>query len=164
MQIIRIYEGLDMKYFLQDKDNIIISHSNIEVLDKEIKNIEISEADYQMYLETPERLYILNHNLYIMTDTEWEKYLEEQEKERILNLKCTKRVLALCLQQLGISYTQLKELIATNEQAQLEWDLCVELERSNPLLDIMGQQLGLSPEQIDNIFKFANGEIESLEV
>ena len=79
-------------------------------------------------------------------------------------LKCTKRVLALCLQKFGISYTQLKELIATNEQAQLEWDLCVELERSNPLLDIMGKQLNITPEQIDNIFKFANGEIESLEV
>ena len=89
---------------------------------------------------------------------------EQEEKERILNLKCTKRVLALCLQQFGISYTQLKELIATNEQAQLEWDLCVELERSNPLLDIMGKQLNITPEQIDNIFKFANGEIESLEV
>lgn len=89
---------------------------------------------------------------------------DKLEEERISNLKCTKRVLALMLQQLGISYTQLKELIATNEQAQLEWDLCVELERSNPLLDIMGQQLGITPEQIDNIFKFANGEIESLEV
>lgn len=89
---------------------------------------------------------------------------EEKERERISHLKCTKRVLALMLQQLGISYNQLKELIATNEQAQLEWDLCVELERCNPLLDIMGAQLGLSPEQIDIMFKYANGEVESLEV
>lgn len=89
---------------------------------------------------------------------------EAREKERVSHLKCTKRVLALMLQQLGISYNQLKELIATNEQAQLEWDLCVELERCNPLLDIMGAQLGLSPEQIDIMFKYANGEVESLEV
>lgn len=89
---------------------------------------------------------------------------EEIEKEYISHLKCTKRVLALMLQQLGISYSQLKALIATSEQAQLEWDLCVELERCNPLLDIFGEQLGISPEQIDQMFKYANGWVDTLEV
>lgn len=93
-----------------------------------------------------------------------EKEKEEREKERISRLKCTKRVLALMLQQMGISYTRLKNLIATNEQAQLEWDLCIELERSNPLLDIMGAQLGITPEQLDTMFKYANGEVDALEV
>ena len=63
------------------------------------------------------------------------------------------------LQELGITYTMLKELIATNEQAQLEWDLCVELERKNPLLDVMALQLGITAEQLDGLFKYANGEI-----
>jgi hypothetical protein len=71
-------------------------------------------------------------------------------------------VLALILQQMGVSYAQLKNLIATNEQAQLEWELCVELERSNPLLDIMGKQLGITPEQLDIMFKYANGEVDKL--
>ena len=84
---------------------------------------------------------------------------ELEEKERIAKLTCTKRVFALMLQELGISYTMLKELIATNEQAQLEWDLCVELERGNPLIDVFGQQLGITSEQIDGLFKYANGEI-----
>ena len=89
-------------------------------------------------------------------------YAEEQaqkEKERIAKLTCTKRVFALMLQELGISYTMLKELIATNEQAQLEWDLCVELERKNPLLDVMAAQLGITAEQLDGLFRYANGEI-----
>lgn len=94
--------------------------------------------------------------------TEEEK--EEIEKERISHLKCTKRVLALMLQELGISYSTLKSLIDSNEQAQLEWDLCIELERKNPLLDIFGAQLGFSPEQIDQMFKYANGEVDTLEV
>ena len=68
------------------------------------------------------------------------------------------------LQELGITYTALKELIATNEQAQLEWDLCIELERCNPLLDIMGAKLGISHEQLDQMFKYANGEVDTLEV
>ena len=63
------------------------------------------------------------------------------------------------LGELGISYTQLKELIASNEQAQLEWDLCVELERGNALLDIMARQLNIMPQQLDDLFKCANGEL-----
>lgn len=98
-----------------------------------------------------------------VTNTEeYKKKKEAEEKERISHLKCTKRVLALMLQQIGISYTRLKNLIATNEQAQLEWDLCIELERSNPLLDIMGTQLDITPEQLDIMFKYANGEVDRL--
>ena len=89
--------------------------------------------------------------------TEEEK--EQQERIRISHLHCTKRVLALILQQLGVHYSRLKALIDSNEQAQLEWDLCVELERSNPLLDILGAELGISSKTIDKIFKYANGEI-----
>ena len=89
--------------------------------------------------------------------TEEQKELEE--RERIAKLTCTKRVFALMLQELGISYGMLKQLIATNEQAQLEWDLCVELQRSNPLLDVMALQLGITAEQLDGLFRYANGEI-----
>lgn len=46
----------------------------------------------------------------------------------------------------------------TDERAQLEWDLCVELERSNPLLDTMAAKVNISPQQLDYIFKAANGE------
>lgn len=95
-------------------------------------------------------------------------YEQEQalkEHERVGHLKCTKRVLALILEQLGFSYANtIKPLIESSPQASLEWELCVELERSNPLLDIFGLQLGITPEQIDNIFKYANGELDTLEV
>lgn len=95
-----------------------------------------------------------------ITDTEEYKAEQElKERERIAHLTCTKRVFALMLQELGITYTMLKELIATNEQAQLEWDLCVELERKNPLLDVMALQLGVTSEQLDGLFRYANGEI-----
>jgi len=85
--------------------------------------------------------------------------IELQEQERIGNLQVTKRVFALGLQELGITYSQIKALVATSEQAQLEWDLCVELQRKNPLLDVMGAQLGVTPKMIDDIFLKANGEI-----
>ena len=103
--------------------------------------------------------YILDGEEYVLKDEAWEERQALIEQERIGNLKCTKRVFALMLQELGVSYTQLKELIATNEQAQLEWDLCVELERKNPLLDIMALQLNITPAQLDGLFRYANNEI-----
>ena len=85
---------------------------------------------------------------------------EQEEKERINNLTCTKRVFALMLQEVGIDYiTQLKPLIESNPQAQLEWELCVELQRGNPLLDVMAAELNITGEHLDLIFKFANNEI-----
>jgi hypothetical protein len=103
--------------------------------------------------------YVLDGEEYVLKDEAWEEKQALIEQERIGNLKCTKRVFALMLQELGVSYTQLKELIATNEQAQLEWDLCVELERKNPLLDIMALQLNITPAQLDGLFRYANNEI-----
>ena len=122
---------------------------------KEILGITMEEYNLEPY-----RLILVDDTL--IPNPNYKKEKEEKEKERISHLKCTKRVLALMLQQMGISYTQLKNLIATNEQAQLEWELCVELERSNPLLDIMGEQLGITPEQLDIMFKYANGEVDTL--
>lgn len=114
--------------------------------------------------ETETALYALEANEIIVDgepviDPDYEAKQAQAEAERVAKLTCTKRVFALMLQELGISYAQLKELIATNEQAQLEWDLCIELERSNPLLDIMALQLGITSVQLDGLFKYANGEI-----
>ena len=95
----------------------------------------------------------------LVLNPDYTNILIQREIDRVANLRCTKRVLALVLKELGVSYANLQALIATNEDAQLEWDLCVELERSNPLLDILGAQLGLTPTTIDKIFKYANGEI-----
>ena len=103
--------------------------------------------------------YIVDKLGYLVPNPNYEEQKKKQEEERISRLTCTKRVLALVLKELGVSYANLQALIATSEDAQLEWDLCVELERSNPLLDILGAELGISPTTIDKIFKYANGEI-----
>ena len=95
----------------------------------------------------------------LVLNPDYTNILIQREIDRVANLRCTKRVLALVLKELGVSYANLQALIATNEDAQLEWDLCVELERSNPLLDVLGAQLGISSTTIDKIFKYANGEI-----
>lgn len=94
----------------------------------------------------------------LVKNPNYEEEQAQKEKERIKMLSCTKRDFALLLQEYGVSYTQLKTLVASSEQAQLEWDLCERLYRFNPLLDVMAGQLGITSEQLDMIFKTANGE------
>ena len=168
-----------MKYYgLVDIENL--SYGFVEEADERItdKFIEITEEYHQQLLDEAstgleivsdnKTVFTAKPNLYFINSQGlWEKKNEEdyeaeqelKERERVNKLTCTKRVFALMLQELGITYSQLKELIASNEQAQLEWDLCVELERGNPLLDVMASQLGITSEQLDGLFKYANGEI-----
>lgn len=103
---------------------------------------------------------IINGVFTDITDTpEYIAKKEQEEKERIGNLTCTKRVLVLMLQEYGVDYFEdIKPLIDANPQAQIEWDLCVQLQRNNQLLDTMGAQLDITPLQLDMLFKTANGE------
>ena len=98
----------------------------------------------------------------------WKQTEEEKqtkEKERIKSLTMTKRNFAIALRDyFQIPYQTLKQTIARSDDAQLEWDLCVELHRNNPLLDIMAGQMGITPKQLDYIFQKANGEDVEIEV
>lgn len=131
---------------------------------KPVVEVERPETNRMYHIEYSETDNVIIESIvFDETQEEADEREAQAERERIGNLQVTKRVFMLALQQLGITYTQLKELIATNEQAQMEWDLCVELQRKNPLLDTMAAQLGISSEILDYIFKVANGEIQESE-
>lgn len=124
--------------------------------------IAITEAQANKIIEDPFYYIVDKGELVINPDYAEQKQAKEQT--RISHLKCTKRVFVLMLEQLGFDYfEQIEPLINANRQAKLEWELCIELERANPLLDLMGEQLNVTPGQIDNLFKYANGEIEESE-
>lgn len=146
-----------MTYYIFIQDEKLNGCGQCRQLTDGVTNLEVDESLYNAYAENPE-MYIWD-GYEVIIDPEWEAKQAQKEKERIAKLTCTKRVFALMLQELGITYTMLKQLIATNEQAQLEWDLCVELERQNPLLDVMALQLGITAEQLDGLFRYANGEL-----
>lgn len=126
--------------------------------------IFVADDVYVNYLSDCDRYKIVDHKVIDIIDTEEYKEIKRlKEKERVANLKCTKRVLVLMLEEIGKDYFKdILPLIEANRQAKLEWELCVELERKNPLLNIIGAKLNISPEQIDLLFKYANGEVSSL--
>lgn len=138
------------------EDNEIIGVGSAECLTESVLSIPVSSDIYAAWKADNDK--VIYDGTDIILNPDYEEVKRQKEKERIGNLTMTKRVFALGLQQLGITYAQLKALIATSEQAQLEWDLCVELQRKNPLLDVMAAQMGITSEQLDNMFKQANGE------
>jgi len=150
----QIEEENIISYYLFIENDVINGRGTCKRVDDKVINFEVSEEiynDFEKYMYKDGEI-VLNPN--------YEQEQKQKERERINKLTCTKRVFALMLQELGIDYlTMLKPLIESNPQAQLEWDLCVELERGNALLDIMASQLGVTPEQLDGLFMYANGEI-----
>lgn len=83
------------------------------------------------------------------------EYIAEQEakeQERIANLKMTPRDFLLGLIDMGASYSDIKALIAQNEQAELELNYCQNVYRGNPLLDSLCEIIGVSPQQLDDMF------------
>lgn len=83
----------------------------------------------------------------------------QKEKERIAMLRMTPRdFLLACTQKLGIEWAKLKELMDTNTQVAIELQFCNHVYRGNPLLDQLAGQFGVTSEQLDNLFKTANGE------
>jgi hypothetical protein len=75
-------------------------------------------------------------------------------------LSMTKRDFMLALQEFGVTYEQVKELLAANAAAQMEWELCERVYRGNPYLDQLCSVLGVTPQQLDGMFGFADGLYE----
>lgn len=143
-----------MIYFDENKE----AYAQAQTLENWGKTLifQCEDEIYEEFLQG-ERIWQGNE---LVQNPNYEAEQAQKERERIGNLTMTKRVFALILKEYGITYAQLKKLIATNEDAQLEWDLCCELQRKNPLLDIMAAKMNITPEQLDNMFKYANGEFQ----
>ena len=104
-----------------------------------------------------------NHTLgYVINESETalealgytEEELVQQERERIANLKLTKREVFLGLYQAkGVTPDMIKAQIA-DTQALIEFEYANDYYRGNPLIDIVGEALGFSVEEWDNFFKY----------
>lgn len=83
--------------------------------------------------------------------TEEEK--QYQEKERINQLSLTKREVFLALyKDKGITPEQIKSQI-TSPEALIEFEYANDYYRGNPLIDLIGQKLGYTSEQLDYLFE-----------
>lgn len=82
-----------------------------------------------------------------------EEEIAQQERERIAKLKLTKREVFLGLYQAkGVTPDMIKAQI-TDAQALIEFEYANDYYRGNPLIDIVGATLGITPEQLDKFFE-----------
>ena len=78
---------------------------------------------------------------------------ELEEKERIAKLSLTKREVFLGLfQAKGVTPDMIKAQI-TDPQALIEFEYANDYYRGNPLINIVGATLGITPEQLDKFFE-----------
>ena len=105
-------------------------------------------------VEETELEYVLYDEEYVLKDEAWEEKQALKELERIAKLKLTKREVFLGLYQAkGVTPDMIKAQI-TDAQALIEFEYANDYYRGNPLIDIVGATLGITPEQLDKFFEF----------
>ena len=130
-------------YIAKQNDLIVLTGDSREALEKAtllMPNITIEETDIE---------YVNVGGEYVTPEVAIEK-----EKERVAMLKMTPRdFLLACTQKFGIEWSKLKELIDTNAQVAIELQFCNHVYRGNPLLDQLAGRFGVTPKQLDELFK-----------
>ena len=113
----------------------------------------LSKDIVEDFSNNPDKYDVVNNVFVDISDTEeYKKKQELKEKEKIARLNMTKLDFVNALEEYGITYSQIKELLANNDDAHKQWELCERVYRFNSLLDELGAILGITSEQLDAIF------------
>jgi hypothetical protein len=97
--------------------------------------------------------YVLDGDEYVLKDEAYEERQAQKERERIGMLSLTKREVFLGLYEAkGITPEQLKSQV-TDPRALIEIEYANEYYRGNPLIDIIGDKLGITSEKLDKFFE-----------
>lgn len=122
----------------------------IKFYTEEMLNPSFYQLDKQEYTD---KKYVLDGEEYVLKDEAWEEKQRQAERERIAKLKLTKREVFLGLYQAkGVTPEMIKAQI-TDPQALIEFEYANDYYRGNPLIDIVGATLGITPEQLDAFFE-----------
>ena len=139
-------------YYAHIKNNEILDFSEAEYLNEDIQNIEVSEEIYNNSITYGKNYYIYSGNE-IIQNPNYEEIQQQKERERINQLSLTKREVFLALyKDKGITPEQIKMQI-TNPQALIEFEYANDYFRGNPLIDVIGQTLGYTSEDLDYLFE-----------
>ena len=104
-------------------------------------------------VEETQEEYIFDGEEYVLKDEAWEEKQAQKERERLNMLSMTKREMFLGLYQAkGITPDMLKAQI-TDPQALIEFEYANDYYRGNPLIDVIGSQLGFGSDMLDIFFK-----------
>lgn len=125
--------------------------NNLDTLLKSNKELlqEITESQVQQVINR--ELIISDGKL--IANPDYQKEKEQEEKKRVAMLKMTPRDFLLAITGMGVDFAKIKELMATNPQVEIELNYCNYVYRGNALLDQLCGQFGITPAQLDELFK-----------
>ena len=122
----------------------IKEYTTSETKQEEVENPETGEMELVEYVDTIKHIEAWGYT---------EEEIALQEKQRIAQLKLTKREVFLGLYQAkGVTPDMIKAQI-TDPQALIEFEYANDYYRGNPLIDIVGATLGITSEQLDKFFE-----------
>ena len=70
-------------------------------------------------------------------------------------MACTPRQARLALASQGLYETVQTTVVAISDEARIEWEYATTIERTSPLIDAMKGALGMTDEDLDNLFDLA---------
>lgn len=103
--------------------------------------------------EYTDKEYVLDGEEYVLKDEAWEEKQRQKERERINMLSMTKREMFLGLYQAKRITPDMLKAQITDPQALIEFEYANDYYRGNPLIDVIGAQLGFTTEQLDKFFE-----------
>lgn len=136
-----------MRYYtIQGINDSLLISDNEEALSRFYSNIYPLPEDYE------KGKYIVQEGELVL-NPDWEVEQLQKERERIAQLSLTKREVFLALyRDKGITPEQIKAQI-TNPEALIEFEYAGDYYRGNPLIDLIGQTLGYTSEELDYLFE-----------
>ncbi len=131
------------------RNNQIIDF-NSKYLDEDIIRVNTTEEMYKLYQQDSRA--VVYHDGKIIKNVNYKDEFAQKERERVNMLSLTKREVFLALyKDKGITPEQIRAQITTPE-ALIEFDYANDYYRGNPLINLIGQALGYSTEQLDYLF------------
>ena len=96
----------------------------------------------------------------LVLDPDYEQKQEQKERERVAMLHMTPLDFLKAIIKMGISYDTIKGIMEANPEVDMEMKYCQNVYRGHPMVNQFATQFGVSQEQLDYIFKKANGEVD----
>jgi hydroxymethylpyrimidine pyrophosphatase-like HAD family hydrolase len=131
-------------------------HNDIVSFDKEYTNedmlyIDTSDEVYNAYRE--DELKVIYQNGQVILNPDYAEQAEARRQEQLAKKSLTKREVFLALYaDKGIIPEQIRAQI-TDPAALIEFDYAERYYRGNALIDLIGQKLGYTKQQLDNLFE-----------
>lgn len=136
-------------FYIENDNKIVLFDEDRQKLQDTIAFMPQYEG---LEIKEVEEGYVI-YDFELMTVEEKEEKEAQKERERLNLLSMTKREMFLGLYQAkGITPDMLKAQI-TDPQALIEFEYANDYYRGNPLINVIGTQLGFTSEQLDKFFE-----------